>query len=614
MEYTFETQLLKSTHMKKIFIIGIVALALAACTNYFDEHYLDNGDQPVLDVRTNMTYTLVDNDYKLITTYQENIDKAIALDPVDSTGLKELLNIGTEKSFTETASADMYVPAFMAATFPYLDNGTVCDVIYTMREGKSRRVQEFVGAQGFKLTIDDYEFIWQKRGANYLTPASLENVPGFLANKLSTAKIGQVALITYEFTEEEPDSSELSDFLPYELTLSELLAFPDYVRHMIHGYVGEVKSSISGRFYMVDGDASIYVYGLKDEEGNNVWKDKGIQEGDAITIIGRYSDENSEPQILDAVYVNHTPANNNPAPKRAPKAVRHFETVKAIYQLTDEGWALYQNEDLKAGFALPQSVYDAAGVSAIEDLNIIYKYLLMAFPYPQEKDIYLVAYMGKNGATADEWVFDGTDFILTTGYVNETMSFEVKNNTWVPNISTYLQAKFVGEGPGKFTIQHVALDGLNYIWRYQALYGMTASAYVSGTNHRVEDWLVSPNIRLKKSVQPQLTFDHAIRYGNVTDNPKWLNVMVTDNYTGDVTTTEWKHLEWNVELPDGSNWIFRSAGVWDLSEYNGKTIVIAFRYNTNIDGIDVPSAPTWEIQNLLLAEPSEDEGGEGSEE
>ena len=89
--------------------------------------------------------------------------------------------------------------------------------------------------------------------------------------------------------------------------------------------------------------------------------------------------------------------------------------------------------------------------------------------------------------------------------------------------------------------------------------------------------------------------------------------MVTDNYTGDVTTTEWKHLEWNVELPDGSNWIFRSAGVWDLSEYNGKTIVIAFRYNTNIDGIDVPSAPTWEIQNLLLAEPVIDEGGLESE-
>ena len=218
--------------------------------------------------------------------------------------------------------------------------------------------------------------------------------------------------------------------------------------------------------------------------------------------------------------------------------------------------------------------------------------------------------MGKNGATADEWVVNGTEFELTTGYITETMSFERKNNAWMANISTYLQAKFVGEGPGKFTIQHVSLDGLSYIWRYQAAYGMTASAYVSGTNHRVEDWLISPNIRLKKSVQPQLTFDQAVRYGDVTNNPKWLNVMVTDNYTGDVASTEWKQLAWPADLPDGSNWVFQSSGIFDLSEYNGKTIVIAFRYDTDIDGVDVASAPTWEIQNLLLAEPAEEENKE----
>ena len=211
--------------------------------------------------------------------------------------------------------------------------------------------------------------------------------------------------------------------------------------------------------------------------------------------------------------------------------------------------------------------------------------------------------MGKNGATADEWTVNGTDFVLNSGYIAETMSFEVKLNRWIANISTYLQAKFVGEGQGKFTIHHVNLDGLNYIWRYQASYGMTASAYVAGTNHRVEDWLVSPNIRLKKSLEPRLTFMQAVRYGNVVDNPKWLTVWVTNNFTGDVTTTEWKQLTWTEELPDGSNWVFKPSGIFDLSEYNGQTIVLGFRYNTDISGIDVPSAPTWEIQDLLVAEP-----------
>ena len=605
MEHPIEIAILTIMKTKYILSIAILALSLGACTNYFDEKVMNDGSIPaVTDVRTGMMYQLTDDDYKQIATYPENIEKALALDPVDSTGLAELQNIAKEKSFTETASADMYMPAFLADKFPYLDNGTTLDALYTMREGKSSRVSEFVGAQGFTLTRDDYEAIWQKRGADYLTPSVMANVPAYLASKIPSALVGQIALITYEYSEDEPDSTELSDFLPYSLRLSELLVFPDYKRHEITGFVGEVKSSISGRFYMTDGDASIYVYGLTDEDGNKVWKEKGIKTGDEITLVGRYSEDNGEPQIVDAVYVSHhTPVG---APKKIIPA-RRFETVNALYQLTAEGWAPYANEQLKVGEALPQHIYEKAGVTQITDMDIILKYLQATYPYAAEKEIYLIAYMGKNGATADEWVFDGTEFVLSTGYVTETMSFEVKNNKWVANISTYLQTKFVGEGLGKFTIHHVSLDGLNYIWRFQAAYGATASAYVSGTNHRVEDWLVSPNIRLKKSIQPRLTFDQAVRYGNVTDNPKWLNVMVTNNFTGDVQTTEWKQLEWPAELPDGSNWVFQTSGVFDLSEYNGQTIVLGFRYKTDIEGVDVPSAPTWEIQNLLVAEPQEEE-------
>lgn len=596
--------------MKKttIYLLAIGVIVMSSCTNYFDEHFMGNGNPQVSDVRAGMTYILTEDDYKQVTNYPENIAKALALDPVDSTGLAELKAIAKEQSFTESASADLYVPALMADKFPYLDNGTTCEVMYTMREGKSFRVNEFIGAQGFELTNDDYETVWNKRGAYYLTPASLANVPAFLATRMSSAKLGQIAMITYNYSEDEPDASEMHDFLPYEVTLSQLLEFPDEDFHQISGYVSNLTTATAlvGNFTMVDGDASINVYKLKDEAGSSkVLKDKGVKNGDAITITGRYSTENGEPQIVDGVYVSHSTPNVS-APRRATKA-HHTTVVSAIYQLGEEGWALYKNDQLKAAFALPQSIYQSAGVTSVTDMEIIRKYLESAYPYAADKEIYLVAYMGKNGATADEWIFDGSDFILSTGYVTETMSFEVKKNQWIANISTYLQAQFVGDGPGKFTMHTVTLDGLSYIWRYQAAYGMTASSYVSGTNHRVEGWLVSPNVRLKKSIKPQLTFMQAVRYGNVNDNPKWLNVMVTDNYTGDVTATEWKQLEWPAELPDGSNWVFQSSGIFDLSEYNGKTIVIGFRYNTNIEGIEVPSAPTWEVQQLLLAEPAEEE-------
>ena len=611
MEYTSETQLLIDMIMKTkyIFTAVVFGVVLASCTNYFDEHFMDNGHPSVTDIRTGMSYTLTDDDYKQIAVYPENIAKALALDPVDSTGLWELQAVAKEKSFTENATADMYIPALMADKYPYLDNGTNCDVQYTMREGKSYRVAEFYDAQGFELTQADYETIWQKRGVYYITPGSMPNVSGFLAKRLPSARLGQIALITYTYSEDEPDPSEMHDFLPYEVTLSQLLEFPDDDFHKISGFVAKLSAPKIGTFIMEDGDYSIKVYKLKDEAGSGkVLIEKDVKEGDAITITGRYSAEGSEPQIVDGVYVSHsTPS--APARRRALQA-RKTTQESAIYQLTEEGWTPYQNDQLKVGMALPPKVYEMAGVKSITDPDIILKYLQSAYPYAADKEIYLVAYMGKDGATADEWVVNGTELELTTGYITETMAFELKKDQWVANISTYLQAKFVGEGPGKFTIQHVNLDGLNYVWRYQSLYGMTASAYVQTVNHRVEDWLLSPNIKLKKSVKPQLTFDQAVRYGNTTDNPKWLNVMVTNNFTGDVTTTQWKHLEWQAELPDGSSWRFQSSGIFDLSEFNGQTIVLGFRYNTNIDGIEVPSAPTWEIQNLLLAEPAEEEAPE----
>ena len=87
-------------------------------------------------------------------------------------------------------------------------------------------------------------------------------------------------------------------------------------------------------------------------------------------------------------------------------------------------------------------------------------YLHDRYKYPQEKQIYLIEYTGKSGVTADEFTYDGSDFVMNTGYVEDVMSF-VHTGVWVANISTYYTTPFVGDGPADFTIQHVNLDGLN---------------------------------------------------------------------------------------------------------------------------------------------------------
>lgn len=590
MEYTLKTQLLKSTNMKKIFIIGIVAFALAACSNYFDEHYLDNGNTPVTDVKT-VYYTLTDNDYKLIAKNVTNIEIArtadsIAGDTVNKPAQKALEAIGKDCYFTEAATADNYLLPFVANKYIYLSTGSMAYVTYKQYEANT-------SARSYTMFNDDYKEIWDGVANYYISPGSEEKFSKWIDNKFNDVANGAYMFITYNYQNIEP--------LPYVTTIADILYARDAIEHEITAYVGTIVVPASGAFWLVDGPDSVFVKTLMDQEGNkrNVLSNNNIHTGDQITIHATFDPkETDQPTLVNAVYISHVPAN---APRRAPEEViKEVRTKLYQYNLQKAHW-----EEMSAEYFLPQSVYDALGSDKIEHPEtVIDIYLRNKYPYAVKDESYLVAYYSGTKYVLAKYSFDGEHFVAEPNTSEETMSFEIKEDTWKADLSTYLKAAFVGEGPGKFTIQHVELGELNYIWRYQALYGMTASAYVSGTNHRVEDWLVSPNIKLKKSVKPQLTFDHAVRYGNVEDNPKWLTVWVTDNFTGDVTTTEWKQLEWHEELPDGSNWIFRSAGVWDLSEYNGKTIVIAFRYNTNIDGVEVPSAPTWEIQNLLLAEPT----------
>lgn len=591
--------------MKKLLYI-LPVLALVSCENFFDVKQLGNGNYEPSDVRTSMTYTLTEDDlaqvYKKGSVYEQ---KALSLcTPEDSSAYEAWKQISTLKAFNEAADADIYLPDFMATKFPYLDKGTICKVSYPYYKGKTSRVAPFLSATGYELVRDDYRAIWGGRGAEYLTVTSEKNIPSFLSQKFATATEGKVVVLSYKSLNNDPDT--IYPPLPYACTVSDFIAAQENTEHEITGKVGTVKSTTYGRFYIVDtnGRDSIYVYGLSDSEGNNkIWKSLGVQQGDYITIRGIYNAEKGEPQVANAIYVSHSAGILARMPRRIRPAVQDTLYKSVIYQLNNGAWALYENDQITGAFALSQSFYQSYGETSVSDPEIsIVKYLTALYPYAKEKDIRLVAYRGKNGMTADEFTFDGTEWVMNTGYTVEEMNF-VRQDSWIADISTYYTTPFVNSGLADFTIQHVNLDGLNYVWRYQAAYGATASAYVSGTNHIVEDWLVSPNIRLKKSTNPKMHFSHAVRYGG-DYNKEYLKVMVTNNYTGDVTTTEWEHLAFPDSIPDGSNWTFLETGEFDLSKYNNQTIVVAFQYKTTSDEL---SAPTWEIQNLLIYEPEEEE-------
>jgi len=160
-------------------------------------------------------------------------------------------------------------------------------------------------------------------------------------------------------------------------------------------------------------------------------------------------------------------------------------------------------------------------------------------------------------------------------------------------VSTIFEETF-SESQGEFTINDITLpEGLSYVWKFDSKYGMKATAYVSGTNYAAESELVSPEIDLTSASNITFSFDHARKYGDLS------NLSVKVRCEG--ADTKLDVANW----PDGSNWTFISSGDISLESFAGKKIQIVFDYTSTADG-----AATWEIKNVKVT----GVGGTSSEE
>ncbi len=145
-----------------------------------------------------------------------------------------------------------------------------------------------------------------------------------------------------------------------------------------------------------------------------------------------------------------------------------------------------------------------------------------------------------------------------------------------------------------------SIGDLTYVWRYDATYGLRASAYKSSTYYPTDAWAISPRMNLKKAEKPILYFEQAQKYAEapVTD---YLQVFVSTNYTGrgGLELATWTDVTGMVQgtWPDGSDWTYYPMWV-DLSTFVGeKNVCVAFRY-ISTDAV----AATWEVKNVVCRE------------
>ncbi|RZS99352.1 DUF5689 domain-containing protein [Aquimarina brevivitae] len=118
------------------------------------------------------------------------------------------------------------------------------------------------------------------------------------------------------------------------------------------------------------------------------------------------------------------------------------------------------------------------------------------------------------------------------------------------------------------------------------------TGFRSGENP-FEVWLVTPEINLDGSTAEELAFDLQVNF----DNGNILTVFITDNFTGDITTTEWAQLDVTIPRgPSGSFGSFESVGPVNISCLDGN-VRVAFRYK----GADPGPTTRYHIDNLEIS-------------
>lgn len=146
-------------------------------------------------------------------------------------------------------------------------------------------------------------------------------------------------------------------------------------------------------------------------------------------------------------------------------------------------------------------------------------------------------------------------------------------------------------GQGDFVIKDVELAGMNYVWAYMNNFQcMKANGYYQ-TAHATESWLVSPQIDLSDVTAATLSFDHAVAFASAEGA---LYVMISTDYSGDVTTANWTELNIGTWPEPNSSWVFETSTA-DLTNFVGQHVTIAFKY-TSTENL----CPAWEVKNFVV--------------
>ena len=188
-------------------VVAVALMGLGCQTDYFNDNYLpgydNNGD--ITNVRE-LDITLTEDDYAAIAKNSAN--KAIA-EAQGEEAVAALAAIGKSHFFASQEDAATYIPAWLAAGYPTLDNGSLALITYTSALDVPADVVAMNTATEYTLTEDDYKAIWgsEEDYAAALTPKTVNKLKNVLPIA-DDAREGEYVVVTYNYSSEEPQKEE----------------------------------------------------------------------------------------------------------------------------------------------------------------------------------------------------------------------------------------------------------------------------------------------------------------------------------------------------------------------------------------------------------------------
>ena len=266
----------KNIFSKIALMAGVALMGVGCQTDYFNEAYLpgyENGGA-IIDAK-NFELVLSADDYAAIA--KNNANKAIA-EGAGEEATEALAAIGKNKYFANQDEAAAYIPAWLSASYPTYDDGSMALITYTMALDVPEDVQLMNAATEYTLTEDDYKTIWgsEEDYATALTPKTVNKLKSVIP-VADDARAGEYVVVTYNYSNEEPATEEPET--PDTPDQPEAPAYTSVLGTAVLNDVVEVKGYISAVStqgpILTDNTGSILLYKYTD-----------LVIGDEVTVNG----------------------------------------------------------------------------------------------------------------------------------------------------------------------------------------------------------------------------------------------------------------------------------------------------------------------------------------